>query len=272
MGSPSTAAGVNTPAAGSPAPAKQTTGSRRLILGGAAAAVALVGVVAAVALWPRGVQSNSSAESAIEGTSSSTAASNRPAGVPTAASSSMTPPQSHLSPAPIPAKPPTAAVSIPSRSGSAFVITRSGKIACQIRADDVGCQVQWSVATPLQYGAPANGVRVSANGDSEWVTGDMGHQSYTTMTYGTRYRTLGWTVTPTSDGTTFSNDATGHGMTVGVQGVEPFERRGSVCAADDLADGTAGVTPRSAAELRKPARVQRPSSTTSEPRPACHPI
>jgi hypothetical protein len=50
----------------------------------------------------------------------------------------------------------------------------------------------------------------------------MGNQSYTTLTYGTAYRSLGWTITPTSDGTTFLNDATGRGMTVGVQGVEPF--------------------------------------------------
>ena len=215
-------AGLNTPATRSPAPAKPATGSQTLILGGAAGAVALMAVIASIALWPRGVQSNSPAESAIQATSSPTAIPNRPAGLPTAASSSTTPPPSHPSPAPIPAKPPPAAVNIPSRSGSAFVITRSGKTACQIRAGDVGCQVQWTVPTPLQYGAPANGVRVSSSGDWEWVTGDMGDQSYTTLSYGTSYRSLGWTVTPTSDGTTFSNDTTGHGMTVGVQGVRPF--------------------------------------------------
>jgi hypothetical protein len=50
----------------------------------------------------------------------------------------------------------------------------------------------------------------------------MGDQSYTILAYGTQYRTLGWTIAPTSDGTTFTNIATGHGMTVGVQGVRPF--------------------------------------------------
>ena len=50
----------------------------------------------------------------------------------------------------------------------------------------------------------------------------MGEQSFTTLAYGTTYRALGWTITPTSDGTTFTNDTTGHGMNVGVQGVEPF--------------------------------------------------
>ena len=56
-------AGLNTEAR-SAAPAKPTTGSQRLILVGAAGAVALIAVIASIALWPRGVQSNSPAESA----------------------------------------------------------------------------------------------------------------------------------------------------------------------------------------------------------------
>ena len=109
-------AGVNPPAADSPAPAKQGPESQRLIVGGAVAVVALVTVVASIALWPRGVQSNSPTESAIQATSSPITVPNRPAGVPTAASSSTTPPPSHLSPAPIPAQPSPAAVKVsPSR-------------------------------------------------------------------------------------------------------------------------------------------------------------
>jgi hypothetical protein len=87
--------------------------------------------------------------------------------------------------------------------------------------DVVGGEVGQGAAAPVLE-LDANGVRVSASGDWEWVTGDMGDQSYTTLSYGTSYRSLGWTVTPTSDGTTLSNDTTGHGMTVGVQGVRPF--------------------------------------------------
>lgn len=74
----------------------------------------------------------------------------------------------------------------------------------------------------MLYGTPANGVNVRASGDWEWAIGDVGQQSYATLAYGTQYRTLGWTIAPTSDGTTFTNIATGHGMTVGVQGVKPF--------------------------------------------------
>jgi hypothetical protein len=50
----------------------------------------------------------------------------------------------------------------------------------------------------------------------------MGDQLYTTLAYGTEYRSLGWTIAPTSDGTAFTHDATGHGMTVSVNSVEPF--------------------------------------------------
>jgi hypothetical protein len=42
------------------------------------------------------------------------------------------------------------------------------------------------------------------------------------MAYGTAYRALGWTVHPGGDGTMFTNDATGHGMFVRVEGVEQF--------------------------------------------------
>jgi serine/threonine-protein kinase len=86
----------------------------------------------------------------------------------------------------------------------------------------VGCQVDWIVPTPIQCCGPANGVQVNASDAWEWITGDMGDQYYTTLAYGTEYRSLGWTITPTSDGTTFTHDSTGHGMTVSVNGVDPF--------------------------------------------------
>jgi hypothetical protein len=74
----------------------------------------------------------------------------------------------------------------------------------------------------MKYGAPANGVRTARDGSWDWVTGDMGDGSFITLAYGTTYRALGWTVSPTSEGTTFTNDTTGHGMYVSVLGVQPF--------------------------------------------------
>jgi serine/threonine-protein kinase len=46
--------------------------------------------------------------------------------------------------------------------------------------------------------------------------------TYTTLTYGTKYSALGWTVMPTADGTTFTYDATGHGIFVSTSGFDPF--------------------------------------------------
>lgn len=74
----------------------------------------------------------------------------------------------------------------------------------------------------MKYGMPANGVTVSARGDWDWLSGDIGNQNFETLDYGTTYRALGWTITPTGENTTFVNDATGHGMTVAVDGVSPF--------------------------------------------------
>lgn len=67
-----------------------------------------------------------------------------------------------------------------------------------------------------------NAVRISINGDFEWTIGDSGQQPVDTLKYGTTYRAVGWTITPTSKGTTFINDTTGRGMTVSAEGVEPF--------------------------------------------------
>ncbi|OMC02459.1 hypothetical protein A5733_02125 [Mycobacterium sp. NS-7484] len=131
-------------------------------------------------------------------------------------------------PAPPPHTTPTAPpapkiVSVPTSNGSAGVITRSGKTACQIMTAFVGCQVNWEVATPLMYGSPANGVRIHANGQWEWASGDMGTTaSFTTLAYGTTYTTLGWTIEPSSTGTRFTNNLTGHGIVVSTDGINPF--------------------------------------------------
>jgi hypothetical protein len=45
----------------------------------------------------------------------------------------------------------------------------------------------------------------------------------TTLDYGQTYHINGWTILPSGDGITFTNDGTGHGMTVGSdQSVNPF--------------------------------------------------
>lgn len=125
------------------------------------------------------------------------------------------------SPAPKTTQPP-APVALPAPSGSAWVGTQSGKTFCQVTAGSVTCLVEFAVATPIRYGTPANGVSVSIVGDFEWTIGDRGQQPVETLRYGTTYRAAGWTIKPTSEGTSFINDTTGHGMTVSVEGVTPF--------------------------------------------------
>lgn len=130
-------------------------------------------------------------------------------------------------PAPIAVPPPTttrapAAIQLPVEYGHALVQTRSGKTACSVRADSVACYVQFVVPTPIRSGMPANIVGVRSNGLVEWAIGDPGQLHFGAMSYGTTYQALGWTITPTSDDTTFTNDVTGHGMTVSVENVRAF--------------------------------------------------
>lgn len=127
-------------------------------------------------------------------------------------------------PAPTTASPPTARapIQLPVEFGHALVQTRSGKTACSVRADSVACYVQFVVPTPIRSGMPANIVGVGSNGLVEWAIGDPGQLHFGAMSYGTTYQALGWTITPTSDDTTFTNDVTGHGMTVSVEGAKTF--------------------------------------------------
>lgn len=131
-------------------------------------------------------------------------------------------------PAALPAPPapqhsePAGLVSLPARAGSTWVRTKSGKTFCQITAGQVACNVQSTKSMPYVGGLPASGVKVAAGGGWEWLVGDPGDPDYSTLDYGTVYHTLGWTITPTSEGTTFLNDATGHGMTVSSESFTPF--------------------------------------------------
>jgi hypothetical protein len=138
------------------------------------------------------------------------------------------PPQSTVTIAPAavppPAPRPPAPVSIPmDRYGQVHVQTFSGKTVCAMTAGDVECNVRFTNQLgPVYNGMPVSGVGVSSRGAWQWLYGDPGDPDYVTMNYGTTYRALGWTITPTKEGTTFMYDATGHGMTISVDGFSPF--------------------------------------------------
>jgi hypothetical protein len=105
-------------------------------------------------------------------------------------------------------------------NGNVFIETKSGKTRCQISTDEVGCESQFSNA-PAVDGMPANGVRLTASGDLEWVVGNLGAIPARTLDYRT-YHALGWTIEAGSSGTRFTNDRSGHGMVVAVEGVQEF--------------------------------------------------
>jgi hypothetical protein len=106
------------------------------------------------------------------------------------------------------------------RHSYVFIQTKSGKTRCQVSSREVGCESQFT-SSPIVGGSPANGVRVSSQGQIHWVVGDLGDIPAVTLDYRS-YRALGWTIDARTDGTRFTNDASGHGMVVAVEGVQTF--------------------------------------------------
>jgi len=108
----------------------------------------------------------------------------------------------------------------PNSAGYVYIETRSGVTRCQISADTVGCESDFT-DSPTIDGESANGVEVSASGANRWVLGNLGAMPTVTIDYDT-YHAVGWTIEASSDGTVFTNDGTGHGMFISTEQVEFF--------------------------------------------------
>ncbi|MGV0746227.1 hypothetical protein [Mycolicibacterium sp. XJ870] len=134
--------------------------------------------------------------------------------------SSPAPPPSTTVAAPPSAKPPAGATPLDPENGYVFIQTKSGKTRCQLSKQDVGCESDFTNAPDID-GSPANGVRVSADGEMQWVLGNLGAIPAVTLDYRT-YTAVGWTIEASSEGTRFTNDSSGHGMVIAVEGVETF--------------------------------------------------
>lgn len=106
------------------------------------------------------------------------------------------------------------------RNGVVFIETKSGKTRCQLDQREVGCEAAFTNA-PEVNGSTANGVRLSATGQISWVLGNLGAIPAVTLDYQT-YSAVGWTIDAGRDGTRFTNDSTGRGMSISVEGVEGF--------------------------------------------------
>jgi hypothetical protein len=109
---------------------------------------------------------------------------------------------------------------LPPENGYVFIETKSGKTRCQLSTAEVGCEAQFT-NSPVLDGTPANGVRLTANGEVSWLVGNLGDIPAVTLAYRT-YSAVGWTIEAREDGTRFTNDRSGHGMTVAVDGVQAF--------------------------------------------------
>jgi hypothetical protein len=105
-------------------------------------------------------------------------------------------------------------------NGVVYIETKSGKTRCVIDEREVGCEAAFTNAPDVD-GLPANGVRLSAGGQISWVLGNLGAIPAVTLDYRT-YSALGWTIDASAQGTRFTNDGTGRGMAISVEGVEGF--------------------------------------------------
>ena len=108
----------------------------------------------------------------------------------------------------------------PNDEGYVYIETKSGLTRCQISTESVGCESQFT-NSPTIDGAPANGVEVTADGTMRWILGNLGAIPTTTIDYAT-YHAVGWTIDASSSGTRFTNDSTGHGMSVSTEGAQAF--------------------------------------------------
>jgi hypothetical protein len=129
------------------------------------------------------------------------------------------PPQT-LTPGPSRTPTPPGGQVLTPENGYVFIETKSGKTRCQLNTSEVGCEAQFT-NSPVLDGTPANGVRVTTNGNISWLVGNLGDIPLVTLDYAI-YSAVGWTIDAGEDGTRFTNDGTGHGMVVAVDGVQAF--------------------------------------------------
>lgn len=163
-------------------------------------------------------------QSSTDGTATRTPDSYLEPNVPTPRPSRPTPtpaPPSTPAPAPSPSTPRESGGEVLApQDGLVFIQTKSGKTRCQLDEQEVGCEAAFTNAPDVD-GAPANGVRLTADGELSWVQGNLGAIPAETLDYQT-YSAVGWTIDADENGTRFTNESTGRGMVISVEGVESF--------------------------------------------------
>jgi hypothetical protein len=110
-----------------------------------------------------------------------------------------------------------------------YVRTETGAVRCVISAAHIGCErssIDGFPGAPKSQSGPGNWnvAGLDADGAFAWGESNIGgvEADEVTLTYGRSYAIKGWTVEPSFDGTRFTNDVSGHGMFVSIDGVDPF--------------------------------------------------
>jgi DNA-binding transcriptional LysR family regulator len=120
----------------------------------------------------------------------------------------------------------TAPAALADPSDFQYVRTESGAVRCVISADHAACErggvEGFPDAPPGQVVGHQNIAGLDADGTFRWTEGNIGGGSENqdvVLTYGNTYRFKGWTILPSFDGTRLTNDGSGHGMFVSIDGV-----------------------------------------------------
>lgn len=109
-----------------------------------------------------------------------------------------------------------------------YVRTVSGAVRCMVSQAEVVCErtsIEGFPQAPSTPGGHFILAHVTSTGSFNWNDGNIGNphpEQDIVLGYGQTYRLIGWTVLPSSDGTRFTNDGTGHGMFVSIDNVSAF--------------------------------------------------
>ncbi len=98
----------------------------------------------------------------------------------------------------------------------------SGAAGCSITAKLVACQSfngGWAPSADEQSASVAS---IADDGQFHWVHADLGALAGRVKLGPRTYSAQGWTIVASADTTTFTNDRSGRGMSVGDSYVRPF--------------------------------------------------
>jgi hypothetical protein len=117
-----------------------------------------------------------------------------------------------------------ASVPTAAADGGQYVRTQSGKFRCLVSSTGQGVGISGPVVVCEPRGGGV-GAAVDAAGNVVFRNGNIGAayiERDLVLAYGQTYQVQGWTIAASSDGTRFTNNATGHGLFLSVGNTYAF--------------------------------------------------